>query len=269
VFSRRLRGVRDGAAERERKAGSIVGNHRGEVAASLPVSSLANAARQSGCRALPAEREARRRLPSLSRLRLKRVLITAMEERARRIVESAVELAEKGGFEAVRLRDVAAHADVALGTLYRRFRSKEDLLIAALDLEIADQQQRLRRRPPDGPTRLERVTTFFEGATRSLCRRPNLARAMIRAVATGDHELTQKMAAFHDRVNDLVLLSLRGKTARDTGAPESAEDYAIARSLQMLWFASLVGWSGGVHGQSAIIEQTRAAAELMLRDAKD
>ena len=32
------------------------------------------------------------------------------EERARRIVETAVELAEQGGFEAVRLRDVAAHA---------------------------------------------------------------------------------------------------------------------------------------------------------------
>ena len=54
-----------------------------------------------------------------------------MEEKARRIVESAVELAEKGGFEAVRLREVASHAGVALGTLYRRFRSKEDLLLAA------------------------------------------------------------------------------------------------------------------------------------------
>ncbi len=59
-----------------------------------------------------------------------------MEERSRRIVESAVELAEKGGFEAVRLRDVASHAGVALGTLYRRFRSKEDLLLAALELQI-------------------------------------------------------------------------------------------------------------------------------------
>ena len=35
-----------------------------------------------------------------------------------------MELAEEGGFEAVRLRDLASHADVALGTLYKRFRSK-------------------------------------------------------------------------------------------------------------------------------------------------
>ena len=64
------------------------------------------------------------------------------EERARRIVDSAVELAEQGGFEAVRLRDVAAHAGVALGTLYRRFRSKEDLLVAArLDAEVERRQK--------------------------------------------------------------------------------------------------------------------------------
>ena len=40
-----------------------------------------------------------------------------MEERAQRIVDTAIELAERGGFEAVRLRDVAADAGVALGTL--------------------------------------------------------------------------------------------------------------------------------------------------------
>ena len=33
-----------------------------------------------------------------------------MEERAERIVQSAMLLADKGGFQAVRLRDVAAHS---------------------------------------------------------------------------------------------------------------------------------------------------------------
>jgi AcrR family transcriptional regulator len=189
-----------------------------------------------------------------------------MEERSRRIVESAVELAEQGGFEAVRLRDVASHAGVALGTLYRRFRSKEDLLLAALEQEIGDLEQRMVRRAPKGDTQLERVTRFFQGATRALCRRPNLARAMIRAVATGDPELTQKMASFHERVGDLVTLALRGAEAPAGDTPPSDEERALARSLQMIWFASLVGWSGGLHGQPGIVEQTRIAAELMLRD---
>jgi AcrR family transcriptional regulator len=189
-----------------------------------------------------------------------------MEERARRIVESAVELAEKGGFEAVRLRDVASHAGVALGTLYRRFRSKEDLLLAALEQEVGGLEQRMIRRPPKGDTRLERVTNFFQAATRALCRRPNLARAMIRAVATGDPELTQKMASFHARVGDFVTMALRGAEAPGEALPPTDEERALARSLQMVWFAALVGWSGGVHGQPGIVEQTRVAADLMLRD---
>ena len=187
-----------------------------------------------------------------------------MEERARRIVESAVELAEQGGFEAVRLRDVASHAGVALGTLYRRFRSKEDLLLAALEQEIADLRQRMLQRPPKGETRLERVTSFFQAATRALCRRPNLARAMLRAVATGDPELTQKMGAFHARVGELVTMALRDAEEPGQGPAPSDEERVLARSLQMVWFASLVGWSGGLHGQAGIVEQTRAAAELML-----
>ncbi len=102
-----------------------------------------------------------------------------MEERARRIVETAIELAEKGGFEAVRLRDVAAHSGVALGTLYRHFRSKEELLLGALADQIAQLERLLESMPTLGPTPLQRVTTLFTMATRAMCLRPMLARAVI------------------------------------------------------------------------------------------
>jgi AcrR family transcriptional regulator len=190
-----------------------------------------------------------------------------MEERARRIVETAVELAEKGGFEAVRLRDVASHAGVALGTLYRRFRSKEDLLLAALEQEIEDVEARVARRPPEGATPLERVTSFFQMTTRALCRRPNLARALLRAVATGEPELTQKVAAFHTHMEELITTALRGAPVSATDSP-SDEERELAFVLQQVWFASLIGWSGGLHGQSGIVEQTRAAARLVLSSGR-
>ena len=188
-----------------------------------------------------------------------------MEERSRRIVETAVELAEEGGFEAVRLREVAAHAGVALGTLYRRFRSKEDLLLAALELEILDHEQLLERRPPRGATPLERLTSFFQTMTRALCRRPNLARALVRAVASGEPELTQKVAAFHTRIEDLITGALRGRGASASPETPSDDERIVAYTLQLVWFASLVGWAGGLHGQAAIVDQTRTAAELMLQ----
>jgi AcrR family transcriptional regulator len=189
-----------------------------------------------------------------------------MEDRARRIVETAVELAEKGGFEAVRLRDVASHAGVALGTLYRRFRSKEDLLLAALEQEASDVRERFEKRPAEGVSALERVTTFFQVTTRALCRRPNLARALLRSVATGEPELTQKVAAFHDLMEQLITAALRGEAPTAAAAP-SERERQIGYALQRVWFASLIGWSGGLHSQNAVVEHTRSAAELLLAGA--
>ncbi len=202
-----------------------------------------------------------------------------MEERARRIVETAVELAEKGGFEAVRLRDVAAHAEVALGTLYRRFRSKEDLLIAAFELETGDLERRFAQRPPRGEDAIERVSAFFGQATRGLLRRPNLARALLKAVAGGDADLAKRTAAFHGRMHAMVVASIRGSNGRsgapaepDTAALEmlepDADERALAQSLTRLWFSLLVGWSGGLHGQATVIEEREESVELMLLGAE-
>jgi AcrR family transcriptional regulator len=192
-----------------------------------------------------------------------------VEERARRIVETAVELAEQGGFEAVRLRDVASHAGVAMGTLYRRFRSKEDLLIAALELETRELERRVRQRPPKGADACERVAAFFGLATRGLVRRPNLARALLRAVACGEPELAKQVAAFHERMEGMVVVALRGGAEPSAGAAVAGEgERSLAHALTLIWFALLVGWSGGLHGQATVIEQMSESVELMMLGAR-
>jgi AcrR family transcriptional regulator len=187
-----------------------------------------------------------------------------MNERARRIVETAVELAEQGGFEAVRLRDVASESGVALGTVYRYFRSKEDLLTAALEREVRQLRERMTRRPPEGATPLERVRSFFGSATRAVCRRPRLAKAVLRAVASGEPELARRVTRFHADVIAMVTQALRG--SREPQPPESELEERVCGILQQVWFASLVGWSGGLHGQGAVVDRVSAAAELVLRD---
>jgi AcrR family transcriptional regulator len=189
-----------------------------------------------------------------------------MEERARRIVETAVELAEQGGFEAVRLRDVASHAGVALGTLYRRFSSKEDLLIAAFELETADLERRVSQRPPRGDDPSERVSAFFGMATRGLIRRPNLARALLKAHAAGDPQLAKRTAAFHSRLHDMVVVALRG-SANDASPPSESERLLI-HALTRVWFSLLLGWAGGLHGQATVTEEMRECVELMVLGAE-
>ncbi len=187
-----------------------------------------------------------------------------MDERTRRIVEAATLLAEKGGFEAVRLRDVAAQAGVALGTLYRRFRSKEDLLLAALEIELRDHERRLRSAPPAGALPLERVGSFFAGLTATLCSRPNLARALVRAIASGAPELTLEVSAFHARTEAWITASLRGVGTGAAAGPPSEREHRLASSLLLVWFASLTGWASGIHDEATIVDQTRIAASLML-----
>jgi AcrR family transcriptional regulator len=186
-----------------------------------------------------------------------------VDDRTRRIVDTATQLAEKGGFEAVRLRDVAAQAGVALGTLYRRFRSKEELLLAALELELREHERNMRAMPPSGATPLERSGVFFSGLTAALCRRPNLARALVRAIASGAPELTLRVAQFHARTESWITASLRGDWSSAV-VPPSEHERGVASSLLLVWFASLTGWASGLHDEARIVEHTRVAAALLL-----
>jgi AcrR family transcriptional regulator len=186
-----------------------------------------------------------------------------MEDKRVRILETAIQLAEQGGFEGVRLRDLAAQADVALGTLYKRFRSKEEILIAALDLEAEKLEKRMMTKPPTGDTPVERVVSFFDTASRVLFRKPNLGRAVIRALTSGDEHLTTQVAAFHSRTTSMITAALRGEKP---GSFEATNDeQMVAFILQQIWFAALVGWMGGLLPKQGVLDQIRVVLEVLLR----
>ncbi|MFK7897629.1 MAG: TetR/AcrR family transcriptional regulator [Myxococcota bacterium] len=199
-----------------------------------------------------------------------------LEERARRIIETTIELAEKGGFEAVRLRDVAAHAGVAMGTLYRRFRSKEDLLVAALESETRALEERVNERSLEGASARDRVLAYFEMQTRGMLRRPNLSRAMLRATAAGEPALARKVGLFHEMMGRMTVAALRGSpTSAAQGesqakvAPELTDrEKLVADVLNQVWFAVMLGWAGGLETQATINERMRAASDLILDAAE-
>jgi len=188
--------------------------------------------------------------------------------RMRRIVDTAVDLAEQGGFEAVRLRDVAERSDVALGTLYKYFRSKEDILLFALNEEVDRHENALVTRPETGGTPCQRTVDFFRRSTRALARRPQLARAMVRAMASGETDTVMKLASLQLRIARLVTATLRGE-APDLEAPldqpsGTPTEQAIAQILMNVWFSSLVGWAAGLHPERTVTEHVRTAADLVV-----
>jgi AcrR family transcriptional regulator len=189
------------------------------------------------------------------------------EPRTRRIVEVALRLAEEGGFAAVRLRDVADQAGVALRTLYKRFPSKDELLFAVLEHELWQVEERLRLRAPQGRTAVTRLHDLFEQLTDVLCSRPNLGRAVVRAMAGGSPQLAAKLGGFHGRVDALIVAAIRGRTDVSATAQLPAPYLRLGALLQHVWFSSLVAWSGGVRSLEGIVEAVTDAAALVLEPA--
>lgn len=61
-----------------------------------------------------------------------RVAGVTSEETRRRLLDAAAEAFEKDGFEGTRVADIAARASVSNGALYSHYRSKAELLAAAV-----------------------------------------------------------------------------------------------------------------------------------------
>ena len=190
-----------------------------------------------------------------------------MDERAQRIVNTAMALAAKDGFAAMRLRDVAAHAQVALGTVYRRFRSKEEILIAAMEVQAERLKLYLSQYPPQGESPQERVESLFAMITDALCSEANLGQALVRSIASGDPHITDRVASFHAMTTIMVMSAMRDVPYDDSaewGGLQDEDEREVAAILQQVWFASLVGWAGGVHDELRILRQVRTAARRLL-----
>ena len=186
-----------------------------------------------------------------------------MDDKARRIVETAIELAERDGYGAVRLRDIAHRAEVALGTVYKRFASKEEILVAAM----AHEGERLLVKMagiPVGENAVERVVAFYTSATHAFVRRPKLARAMLRAIASGD-DMTDRVASLHALTTGLLIGAIQGRRPGEwRGEDADSSLREIAAILQQVWFASLVGWAAGAHDEAGVIRQVHSAARRLL-----
>ncbi len=177
------------------------------------------------------------------------------------LLDAAVELATEGGFDNVRQREVAARAGVALRTLYKRFGSKEELLVAGLAHEAAALERRLGKTRPAGATAEQRLDAFFHQVTRAFCDKPHFARAVIRAMASGVPHVAAHVVAYQERMTGLVLGAVRQPGAPP--APPSENEATLAFILLQIWFACLVGWSAALFDLDAVDAQMHRAVRLL------
>ncbi|GAB3985140.1 TetR family transcriptional regulator [Actinoallomurus acanthiterrae] len=177
-------------------------------------------------------------------------------QRRRRIVQAAAALASRGGVEAMQMRTVAERAGVALGTLYRYFPSKMDLVVAVVSEEMDTLEGSLDRRPPRSETAAGRAVEVLMRATRGLMREPELADALIRSLLLSDVKTD-----FGDRMAGL----LARVTATDTegGTDESR---VLLRSLSSVWVMEMLEMLRGHTTNEVIQVRLEIAAARLLAD---
>jgi AcrR family transcriptional regulator len=177
--------------------------------------------------------------------------------RRRRVIEATLELASRGGFEAVQMRDVAAAAGVALGTVYRYFASKERLLLEANVEQIEVLGERLQRKPPAGETAADRVIDVLARANRALQRRPEATAAMVRALGRAQPDEAEAVGRVTEGMTAIIVAAMHEGAA-------TARDLHVARALQQIWFSSLIGWVGGVDPAERVDADLATAVRLLL-----
>jgi AcrR family transcriptional regulator len=188
----------------------------------------------------------------------------AQRDRRRRILDATVEIASRGGFDAVQMRAVAQNADVALGTLYRYFPSKIHLLVSALAGRFDGVQASLDARPIDGDTPADRVINALKRVTRGMQGDPHLTEALTRAFMFADRSVAAEIHVVGMQLTRMLTKAMQGKDYVE-GAEPTEDEIAIARVISDVWLSALVSWVTGRSSAEEVAEHIETAVRLLLR----
>jgi AcrR family transcriptional regulator len=183
-------------------------------------------------------------------------LTRSQAARRQRVILTALELAAEGGYDAVQMRDVAARANVALGTIYRYFSSKDALLASAMVQWMAELEDTVLARPPAGRRTAERVMDVLGRALRAMEREPQLTRAVITALTAGD---PAGIEAFKGMTGAFARI-MRPAFPADV---DPALEAAVAKMLGHVWWSSIIAWANGMGDMAWVSGELAEAAGLL------
>src|SRR6202041_2980938 len=189
---------------------------------------------------------------------LARPLTRAQQARRQRVIDAAMALGLDGGYDAVQMRDVAAKADVAMGTVYRYFTSKDHLLAATLVYWVEQLDERIEQPPPKGERPSDRVLDVLDRALRAMGRQPRLVAAVFTSLSSPDPAAVG--------CQQQITLLMEGIIARAMGDPVVPDMSERARMIGHVWYSALVGWINGWSTMARVYDELAVSVRLLLPD---
>ena len=178
--------------------------------------------------------------------------------RRERVVRAAIDLGGRGGYEAVQMRDVAADASVALGTIYRYFTSKDHLLAASMVDWSADLRRRVAERPPTQPDPADRMVAVIRRATRTMERQPSLAAALVTACSAHDPGVVECQRQVTETIKEVLAAPIADLDAERRDG--------IVMVLAHVWHSVNLEWVNGAKTVQQVGQELETAARLLLAD---
>ena len=172
---------------------------------------------------------------------------------------AALGLAAEGGYDAVQMRAVAERSEVAIGTVYHYFSSKDHLLASALLMLNRQQAEQVSSHPPVGNTTLERMRDLLGRMTNSMARNPQASAALMNAFTTPcEHNITveQEMG--------VLTQTMLGTAFPDDHDP--AHRNVIIRTIEHVWYSGLIAFVNGWMPIEQATTELDNAVVLLLED---
>jgi TetR/AcrR family transcriptional regulator, cholesterol catabolism regulator len=140
-------------------------------------------------------------------------------------------------YDEIQIREVADHAGVALGTLYRYFVSKEHLFAAALVKWGAALRSRVQRGPVRSPEIAGQLVEVYLRAIDAFERRPQFFRTLMAIESSTDTRTRELWAEFGEATSEAFSAPLASLP------PDQAA--AISQTLLPVLHGALRAWANG------------------------
>ena len=173
------------------------------------------------------------------------------------MLDAALQLASRGGYDALQVRAVAERAGVSSRTIYENFSSLDALLVAS----VAEQSEALygqyTQSAPGGSTSQDRVNDLIGRLTDTMVANRALTAALLRALLSGKPDIAHHIHGFREALKEILASALA--VERPTEA-----DREVAEMLESIWFAALAGWASGADPDAHIGEIMGRATRRLL-----
>lgn len=177
-------------------------------------------------------------------------------ERRIRVLETAMRMAGEGGYEAVQMRAVAEESGVALGTIYRYFSGKDELLVAGLAGWLRRSRRRIEAAGIAGDTPAERLIGLLQQSAARTQQRPMLMGALVTALGTTSPSAAPYKLDVETELRALVVTAL--------GPSPDVDAEGIARVIAHVWSSALTRWVGGLAPEGSLGHELTNAARLLV-----